>query len=326
MKSIHSFRKVSLSLVTLSILSLGLVSQSFAYNGNRGDLGKIIPGQMHVGILVDMPLLIDDFPAVTKEGWIGNSIDFFVNKGLPDPRDLAFELAVGANVSVPRKKLHEALVLGKGSFDLIPSLRKVAKEVGFPIRERAYRGVRVLKPVHRDFPIEAAEIMEDVSLFHLDLRNKFKTTNLAVDTLQGMNQSYGDKHGMSLDSQTYMSLGIRVPILAQEELAKDPNLSALGFVVQGAMDWRKTGTKVQLDCDLETFTSIEAKYLADWLTGKRKEWIDDAENPVLKKFLEAIQVRRVGKNVFLGLKYEWNHAKQAIELLNQTTEETVFID
>lgn len=317
-------------LVSLVLFS-ALASNSLAQASLRSspNLAHSVPGQMHGGILVNLPLLIEDFPKFVDDGWVGESIERFTQKGYPDFRKLAFELGVGLNIR--NKSLSELILMTKGRLRIAKRIRDLSRAAGLPVKERAYRGVSFLSPAGAkfgNFPVEVAEVREGVSFFHLDNRRRFRTGNLTVETVQGRNHSFAQKHGLDLDSETYLSLGIRVPLVNQKEIqerlaaAKAEVVLAegaqrLGFVVQGGADWRRDGSKVKLGCEFETFTTWEAKLLADWLIRKRVEWIASQTNPYVKRFLEATEVRREGKSIFFGLKIEWDVQEQQAQLARE---------
>jgi hypothetical protein len=308
-----SLRARALSCALIATLPLTAVAQQGG-EPVTGDLGHVLPGQLHGGFLTNLHLLMHDFPGIVHEGWLGDLFDGWVEKGWPDPREQVDQIALGCNIS--QKKLVDFIFLARGPLRVAAVIKKLAEQSGLPIREWTYRGIHFVRPLFERLPIAVAEVTEGVSHFHYDRNSRFAASKRLVETALGQNVSFGEKHGMSLTPVTYVVAGVQVPAAVQEELRQDPSTQGFGLVGQAAVDWRRTGTKVQIGIELETWTPVEARLLADWLKSKLEGWIAAVSNPYLKRFLQAFEIDRVGKHVFLRLKYEWDLAQEAMIALN----------
>lgn len=306
-------RACALSCALIATLPLSAVAQQGG-EPVTGDLGHVLPGQLHGGLLTNLHLLMHDFPGIAHEGWLGETFDKWVEKGWPDPREQVDQIALGCNIA--DKKLVDFVFLARGPLRAAAVIKKLAQQSGLPIREWAYRGIQFVRPLFERLPIAVAEVTEGVSHFHYDRAARFDASKRLVETALGQNISFGDKHGMSLTPVTYVVAGVQVPAAVQQALREDPSTQGFGLVGQAAVDWRRNGTKVQIGIELETWTPVEARLLADWLQGRLDRWIAAVQNAYLKRFLEAFEIDRVGKHVFLRLKYEWDLARQAMVAMN----------
>lgn len=280
-----------------------------------GDLGHVLPGQVHGGLLSNLHLLMHDFPGIAHEGWLGDVFDEWVDKGYPDPREQVDQIALGVNIG--GKKLVDCVFLARGPLRIVHKLRQLAEQAGLPLNTWAYRGVEFVIPLFERIPLSAAEISEGVSHFHYNRHNSFAVSKKLVETALGQNVSFGDKHGMSLTPVTYVVAGVQIPATTRKLLQDDPETHGIGLVGQAAVDWRRTGTKVQLGIELETFTPVEAELAARWCQGKLDRWIAKVTNEYLKAFLEAIEVRSVSNHVFLRVSYEWDTVREAFLEMNR---------
>jgi len=278
------------------------------------DLGHVLPGTLHGGLLANLQLLMHDFPGIAHEGWLGDLFDEWVDKGWPDPREQIGQIALGMNIA--QKKPVDVVVLGRGPLRLAEEIQELAEQAGLPVRWFAYRGVRFLQPLFERLPLAIAEIGDDISHFHYARRPGFLVSRELVETAQGERVSFGDKHGMSLTPITYVVAGMQVPVGTREALAQDPSTQGLRLVGQAAVDWRRNGTKVQIGVELETWTPVEAKLLAEWVRGKIDSWIARAQNETLKEFLEAFEVEAIQNHVFLRLSHEWELVQEALGVMN----------
>lgn len=311
MRSHRTRSSVALALVTLA------ASATAAPAPQGSDIGRLMPGSLHGGFLSNFKLLLEDFPGIAHEGWLGRQIDHWVQKGYSDPRDLAGQLGIGINIQ--GRSLKDLVVLGQGPLRIAHKIREIARRGNLPIREIPYRGVVFIRPLFDQAPLWISEPTEGVSHFHFNPRSKFEVSKELVDVLQGRRPSYGDKHGMSLDSETYLTAGVQVPIATREAFAveMDPSMQGIHLVVQAGVDWKRSGTKVQLGIELETFTPVEARLLADWLNGKLDNWKASTQNDFIRTLLHAIEIEALQNHVFLRLFHEWSAAREAVLAWNR---------
>ncbi len=265
------------------------------------DLGRLLPGDFHGGFLANVQSLLRDFPGIAHEGWAAEQIDAWVAKGWPDPRTAVAQLALGLNVNVRKKEVLDVMLLGSGRLQLAAKIRKLAQASNLPIEEEAYHGVVFVRPKWEVAPVTVAEVLEGASLFAYDKVASWEFARKMVDTQGGQHPSFGDKHSMSLTPDTYLAAAVRVPVFEEARASEEFQTAGFHLVVQAAIDWKKTGSQVQLGVDFETWTPVEAKLLADWLAGRIDSWEASTQNAYLKRFLEALRVRRDGKHVFVEL-------------------------
>lgn len=280
-----------------------------------GDLGHVLPGQLHGGLLANLHLLMHDYPGIAHEGWLGDRLDEWVQKGYPDPREQVSQVGLGLNLS--GKKLVDVMLVARGPLRIAHHIRELADAADLPLREWAYRGVTFVNPLWERIPLTLAEISEGVSHFHYNRQSSFAVSRQLVQTTLGQNLSFGDKHGMSLTPVTYIVAGAQLPIGVREAFKQDAATMGVGLVGQAAVDWRRTGTKIQLGIELETFTPVEARLLADWLNGKLDNWKASTQNDFIRTLLHAIEIEALQNHVFLRLFHEWSAAREAVLAWNR---------
>lgn len=282
-----------------------------------GDLGRVLPGTLHGGFLADAALLLQDFPGIAHEGWLGETLDSWVARGYPDPRALAGQVGIGLNVDVPGRRVRDLVVLGQGPLRIAHRVLELARRANLPVQEIPYRGVVFVRPLFEALPLWVGEVQEGVSSFHYDATGRFTASRQLVDTLRGQLPSFGDTHGMSLTPETYLVAGVSVPVANQAARLREVQTAGLHLVVHASVDWRRSGSTVKLGIELETFTPVEAGLLATWLEG-RVAWLRQrTTQPVLRALLEAVVVRRLGKHVFLELDKDFELVQQGLLALNR---------
>jgi len=314
-RSLHSLLAFAVVLTPSPLLAEDAAP---AATSARTDIGRFLPGSLHGGFLANLPLLLHDFPGIAHEGWLGSRIDRWVEKGYPDPRAMVGQVGIGLNIQ--GRSLKDLVLLGHGPLRLAHRVRQLAERANLPLHEIPYRGVVFLRPGFESAPLWFTEPRVGTSYVHFNPRGRFPVSKEMVDVLSGRRPSYGDKHGMSLTPETYVTAGVQVPVATREALAQDVHTAGLHLVIQAAVDWRRSGTKVQLGIELETFTPVEARLLASWMRG-RVEWLrTQFDDETVQRLLAAIEIAQSGKHVILRLKHEFDLMREGFLALNRRLE------
>lgn len=308
------------SLLARAALALALVGGSA--HAEATDLARMVPGGFQVGLFSNLSMLMADFPGIAHEGWVGEAFDGLVAEGYPDFREGANQFALGLELDLVKQVPKEVLLLGTGDLDVVPRVRRLADEKGIRLREVPYRGVTFLQPLSRLMPLWAAELPGGVSHLHFDRRlslwpgRRFRKSKQLVDLLRGQGMSFGDRHGLSLDADTYLVGGMKIDVGEAQAAAADADPDrAFGFhgMAHATGAWRKQGGRVRLGAELGARSDKWARKLEGYLTGKLDEWKQATSQPLVKALLEAVEIRCLSASVFVALDFDLAGARARLD-------------
>lgn len=284
------------------------------------DLGDVMPGDVHLGILANAAEIGRDLPAVVRQGWLARKLDDWVARGWPDPRQLATQVAVGVDFDgrTPRR----VTVLTQGSLRVAAAARLAARAAGVTLDERAHRGVTLLSASVPRFSLEAADLDERASLLAWDATGEHRMGRQAVDTMLGSHRSLRQVHQVCLDPDTYAAAAIQVPLLGQGQvhamaasLEEATGIEGLRFLVQGSFAWKRTGGRLRLGSELETWTATEAALLARGIRAALERLKASIHEPRVRWVLDRLEVRQTEARVQLALDVQWQRAVAALAAL-----------
>lgn len=263
---------------------------------SAADLSGLMPGQLHVHGLVNLDLFLRDFPDLAYQGFLAQKMDELLSRGFPDPRKDLHHLALGAMFD--STGVSEALALGTGRGQVVPVVRKAARELGVPLQEQEIDGVTFVTGAIKGKASQFADIAPGVAFVHYDTWNEYRLSPLTLATARGQNENFYQRHQRRLDDRTYVAARLQLDEEIRDMLGGS-SLEHLTHITYAAVDVVRENGRIRLDMVAQATGSVKAtvaKFLIDRTLSSLK---DRYEVPEVRRLLDATQVEREGENLYL---------------------------
>lgn len=264
------------------------------------DLSEVLPGDVHLGALLDVDAIRRDLPATVAGLLLDRPAEALLELGLPDPRGLVGAAALGLDLEERRPV--EGVLLGAGALRLEAPARGLAARLGVPLVEVPYRGVTFLQlELPQGPPLAVADLGESMVYLSSRRGGSHLRPRDTVDTWLGSHRSFRERHGMGLEPGTYLVAAARWPLSTRAVWRRDPELAGLSYALQGSLALRRTGGVARLALAAEAGSSLEARLVELAMRKGLERLKREVTDPDLRALLDRVVIERQGKQVLVFL-------------------------